>query len=81
MYVDTIIGPFEAAIGDCEFGGARACPTRSTAMDKFIHDENLRLFRKRLAETADEKQRQVLQDLIAKHEAKYREWQLGPRPN
>lgn len=53
----------------------------STAMNKFIHDENLSLFRKRLAETIDEKQRQVLQDLIAEHETKYREWQLGSRPN
>jgi hypothetical protein len=43
-------------------------------MDKFIHEENLRLFRKRLAETTDEKQRQVLHNLIAEHEATYREW-------
>ena len=34
-------------------------------MDKFLHDENLRLFRKLLAETTDEKQRQVLRELIA----------------
>ena len=37
-------------------------------MDKFIHDENLGLFRKRLAETADEKQRKVLRNLIAEPE-------------
>jgi hypothetical protein len=43
-------------------------------MDKFLHDENL----KRLTETIDEKQRQVLHNLIAEHEAKYREWQRKP---
>jgi len=50
-------------------------------VDKCTHDENLKLFRKRLAETTDEKQRQVLHDLIAEHEAKYREWQLKPQPD
>ena len=45
-------------------------------MEKFIHDENLRLFRKRLVETADEKQRQVLRDLIAEQEEKYRRWEV-----
>ena len=49
-------------------------------MDKFVHDENLKLFRKRLAETNDEKQRQVIHDLIAEHEAIYREWQLRRQP-
>ena len=34
-------------------------------MDKFLHDENLKLLHKRLTETTDEKQRQVLHDLIA----------------
>ena len=34
-------------------------------MDEFIHDENLKIFHNRLAETTDEKQRQVLHDLIA----------------
>ena len=43
-------------------------------MDKFVHDENLKLFRKRLAESTDEKQRQVLHNLIAE----YRERQLKP---
>jgi hypothetical protein len=46
-------------------------------MDKFLHDENLKLLHKRLTETTDEKQRQVLHNLIAEHEAKYREWQLN----
>ena len=49
-------------------------------MDKFLHDENLRLFRERLAVTTDEKQRQVLHDLIAEQEAKYRQWQVKSRP-
>jgi hypothetical protein len=47
-------------------------------MDKFLHDENLKLLHKRLTETTDEKQRQVLHNLIAEHDAKYREWQLNP---
>ena len=48
-------------------------------MDKFLHDENLRLLHKRLTETTDEKQRQVLHNLIAEHDAKYREWQSETR--
>jgi len=52
--------------------------TMSSVVDKFTHDENMKLFRVRLAETSDEKQRQVLHDLIAEQEAKYHEWQLGP---
>ena len=48
-------------------------------MEKFLHDENLKLFHKRLAEVTDEKQRQALHNLIAEHEAKYREWQLKSR--
>jgi hypothetical protein len=47
-------------------------------MDKFIHDATLRLFCKQVAETADEKHRQALQNLIAKQEAKYREWRSKP---
>jgi hypothetical protein len=39
-------------------------------MFKYIHDENLKLFRKQLAETTDENQRQALHNLIAEHEAK-----------
>jgi hypothetical protein len=50
-------------------------------LDKFLHDENLKLFHKRLADTTDEKQRQVIHDLIAEHEAKYREWQLKREPD
>jgi hypothetical protein len=50
-------------------------------MDKFLHDENLKLFHQRLADTTDEKQRQVIHNLIADHEAKYREWQLKPKPD
>jgi len=33
-------------------------------MKKFIHEENLRLFRKQLAETTDPKRRQLLLSLI-----------------
>jgi len=42
-------------------------------MDKVIHDENLKLFHNRLTETTEERQRQVLHNLIAEHEATYRE--------
>jgi hypothetical protein len=51
----------------------------SPVVDKFTHNENMKLFRARLAETSDEKQRQVLHDLIAEHETKYREWKLKPK--
>jgi hypothetical protein len=47
-----------------------------STMDKFLHDENRKLLHKRLKETTDEKKRQVLHNLIAEHEANYREWQL-----
>jgi hypothetical protein len=39
-------------------------------MERYIHDENLKLFRMRLAEATDEKQRQTLRDLIKEEEAK-----------
>jgi hypothetical protein len=50
-------------------------------MDKIIHDENLKLFHKRVAETTDEKQRPILNSLFAEHNAKYCEWQRGSQPN
>jgi len=34
-------------------------------MEKFVRDENLKLYRKLLAETRDEDRRRVLQQLIA----------------
>ena len=39
-------------------------------MDKFIHRENLALFRKRLAEPHSDAERQVLLKLLAEEEAK-----------
>jgi hypothetical protein len=39
-------------------------------MKKFIHEENLKLFRKQLAETTDPKRRQMLLKLIEEEEAK-----------
>jgi len=39
-------------------------------MEKFIHDENLKLFRKRLAETTNEAQRELILALIKEEEAK-----------
>jgi hypothetical protein len=48
-------------------------------MDKFLHDENLKLLHKRLTETADEKHRQVLHNLVAEHDATYRELLLKSR--
>jgi len=38
-------------------------------MKKFIHEENLKLFRKQLAETTDPKRRQLLLSLIEAEEA------------
>jgi hypothetical protein len=39
-------------------------------MDKFVHRLNLEHYRRQLAETKDETQRQVLLNLIAEEEAK-----------
>jgi len=39
-------------------------------MEKFIHLQNLALFRKRLAEPHDDRERQILLQLLAEEEAK-----------
>jgi hypothetical protein len=38
-------------------------------MKKFIHEENLKLFRERLAETTDPEKRRVLLKLLAEEDA------------
>ena len=43
---------------------------RSAALDNFIHRENLALYKKRLAETTDERARRVLLELLVEEEAK-----------
>lgn len=48
-------------------------------MEKYIHDENLKLFRMRLAEATDERQRETLRVLIKEEEAKIsRRTESGP---
>jgi hypothetical protein len=39
-------------------------------MEKFVHNENLKLYRKLLAETTDEQKRRTLLKLLADEEAK-----------
>jgi len=39
-------------------------------MDKYIHRENLALFKKRFAEAKDEAQRQIVAKLLAEEKAK-----------
>jgi hypothetical protein len=39
-------------------------------MEKFVHRENLKLYRRLLAETTDEQKRQTLLKLLAEEEAK-----------
>jgi len=39
-------------------------------MEKFVHRENLKLYRKMLAETTDEQKRQTLLKLLSDEEAK-----------
>jgi hypothetical protein len=39
-------------------------------MDKFIHDENLKLFRKRLAEATTDEDRMLIRKLMDEEEAK-----------
>ena len=43
---------------------------RNTAMERFIHRENMALFRKRLAEPCDDAQYQILLKLLAEEEAR-----------
>ena len=45
-------------------------PSGRGTMEKFIHQENLALFRRRLAEVRGESERQVLLKLLAEEEAK-----------
>jgi hypothetical protein len=46
-------------------------------MKEFIHEENLKLFRKQLAETTDPEKRQMLLKLLAEEEAKNEQPPLG----
>jgi hypothetical protein len=46
-------------------------------MKKFIHEENLKLFRERLAEATDPEKRQMLLKLLAEEEAKDEQPHLG----
>jgi hypothetical protein len=39
-------------------------------MERFIHNENLKLWRSQLSETTDAKKRSLLLDLISKEEAR-----------
>lgn len=39
-------------------------------MERFIHRQNLELFRKQLAETTDESKRRMLEKLLAEEQAK-----------
>jgi hypothetical protein len=39
-------------------------------MERFIHNENLKLWRRRLSETTDERQRDILRQLIENEEAR-----------
>lgn len=39
-------------------------------VEKFVHEENIKLFRKRLEATTDEAQRKTLMKLLAEEEAK-----------
>ena len=64
-----IAAPTAASAGEWECC-APACPKASAAMDKFIHRENLALFRKRLEQAPDDATRQVLLKLLAEEEAK-----------
>jgi hypothetical protein len=49
-------------------------PIRESAMEKFIHRENLALFKKRLAESHTDAEREIFLKLLADEEVK------EPRP-
>ncbi|MGA2292011.1 hypothetical protein [Bradyrhizobium sp.] len=46
-------------------------------MDKFIHRENLKLYRKLLAETTDVQKRRMILKLLAEEEARDQQWPEG----
>jgi hypothetical protein len=46
------------------------CLAREAQMEEFVHSENLKLYRKMLAETTDEQKRQTLLKLLSDEEAK-----------
>jgi hypothetical protein len=46
-------------------------------MKKFVHDENMKLFRKQLDETTDPEKRRVLLKLLAEEKANDRHSPLG----
>lgn len=50
--------------------GGRGRLARKADMEKFVHRENLKLYRKLLAETTDEQKRHTLLKLLADEEAK-----------
>ena len=49
-------------------------------MDRFIHTENLKLYRKALAETSDTDKRRTLLELIRKEEEKDAPAATPPKP-
>jgi hypothetical protein len=67
---------FEAGLGECVgtvglLNRGRFPPkNRVIAMEKYIHRENLTLFKKRLAESHSDAERKVLLKLLAEEKAK-----------
>jgi hypothetical protein len=51
-------------------GTGQKGPGEDRAMDRYIHEQNLALLSKRLAETHDDAQRKVILKLLAEEEAK-----------
>jgi hypothetical protein len=49
-------------------------------MERFIRNENLKLYRKALSETADDDKRRTLIELIRQEEAKVEAAQLTAKP-
>ena len=56
-------------------------PIGDDAMERFIHNENLKLWRRQLSETTDPKKRSLLLDLIAKEEAREDEIEARAKAN
>ena len=50
-------------------------------MEKFLHDENLKLFRKRLENATSEEDRRKIRDLIVEEEHKYPRQEAKPEPH
>jgi hypothetical protein len=66
----SVIGPLQGTGFSEARTGGDGCLAKAAQMENFVHSENLKLYRKVLAETTDEQKRQTLLKLLSDEEAK-----------